>query len=63
MAVLLDYSQLAASRKAQKTLTFLIQTQYVVVSATMCDGSFSCFDKGSAEVLISLLDIGGARRY
>ena len=45
-----------------KTLILLILTQYVVVSATRRDGSFGCFDKGTAEVLISPLNIGGARR-
>ena len=45
-----------------KTLVLLFPTQYVVVSATRRDGSFGCFDKGTAEVLISLLNIGGARR-
>ena len=45
-----------------KNLTFLVPTQYVVVSFTAWDGSFGRFDKGTAEVLISLLNISGARR-
>ena len=48
---------------AIKTLTLHIPTQYVVVSAILWDGSFGRFDKGTAEVLISLLNIGGTRRY
>ena len=37
-----------------KTFTFLIPTRYVVVCATTWDRSFGRFDKGTAEVLISL---------
>ena len=44
-----------------KTLTLLIPTQYVVVPATVWDGSFGRFNYGTAEVLISLLNIGGTR--
>ena len=42
-----------------KTLTFLIPTWYVVVSATMWDGSLGRFDYGTTKLLISLLNIGG----
>ena len=45
-----------------KTLTLLIPTRYVVVSATSWDGSFGCFAYGTAEVLISLLNTGGTRK-
>ena len=44
-----------------KTLTLLISTWYVVVSASVWDGSFGHFDYGTAEVLISLINIGGTR--
>ena len=43
-------------------LTILIPTWYVVVSVTAWDGSFGCFDYGTAEVLISLLNIGATGR-
>ena len=45
-----------------KTLTLLIPIQYVVVSMTVRDGSFGCFEKGIANVLIILLNIGGTKR-
>ena len=40
-----------------KSLTLFIPTRYVVVSATDWYESFDHFDKGTAEVLISLLTL------
>ena len=64
--VLWQYSRLSPVMGIQegtiKTLTLLIPTQYVVVSATAWNRSFGHFDKGTAEVLISLLNIAGARK-
>ena len=43
--------------------TFAVQDG--MVCSCFCDvwdGYFGCFDKGTAEVLICLLNIGGARR-
>ena len=42
--------------------TLLIPTLYLVISGTTWDGSFGRFTYGTAEVLISLLNIGGTRR-
>ena len=46
-----------------KTLAVLIPTRYQVIFATGWDGSFGHFDKGSMVILISFLNISGARRY
>ena len=58
MAALLDFSPLGGIQEgAIKTLTLLIPTRHVVISAIACDGSLGLFDKGTAEVLKCLLNI------
>ena len=40
----------------------MINTLTLHIPMTVWDKSFGHFDKGTAEVLINLLNIGGARR-
>ena len=45
-----------------KTLILLMPTRYIIVSVTTWDGYFGCVDCGTAQILMSLLNIGGTRR-